>query len=124
MGRLLDFGLFRDLKRVIHLDSEIQDGTFQLGMTKLPLGSAPCYVRNRAGFLIAQGRLVADNVEGVLGGAIKSLIAGAAAAVASLIAAFQPDANLSTSEYLVAASAAIVVWVGTYQIPDPPSPDG
>ena len=65
---------------------------------------------------------IATNVEGVLGGAIKSLVAGGGAFVASLIAYYQPDSLLSTSEFLLAGSAAITVLVGTYEIPDPPPP--
>lgn len=65
---------------------------------------------------------LATNVSGVLGGAIKALVAGGSAFVASLIAAYQPDSIISTSEYLLAASAAITVLVGTYEIPDPPPP--
>jgi hypothetical protein len=65
---------------------------------------------------------IATNVDGVLGGAIKSLVAGGGAFVAALIAAYQPDSILSTSEFLLAASAAITVLVGTYELPDPPPP--
>jgi hypothetical protein len=56
----------------------------------------------------------------VYGGAIKSAVAGGAAFVASLISYYQPDNLLSTSEFLLAAAAAITVLVGTYEIPDPP----
>lgn len=63
---------------------------------------------------------IATNVVGVLGGAIKALTAGGGAAVASLIAGYTPDSLLSTAELLIAASAAITVLVGTYEIPDPP----
>ena len=63
---------------------------------------------------------LATNVPGVYGGAIKSLVAGGGAFVASLIAYYQPDSLLSTSEYLLAAAAATTVLVGTYEIPDPP----
>jgi hypothetical protein len=66
---------------------------------------------------------IATNVTGVLGGAIKALVAGGGAFVAALIAAYQPDSLLSTSEFLIAASAAITVLVGTYEIPDPPPPN-
>ena len=30
----LDFGLFRDLKRVVYLDAEVSNGTLQLGMAE------------------------------------------------------------------------------------------
>lgn len=65
---------------------------------------------------------IATNVAGVLGGAIKALVAGGGAFVAALIAYYQPDSLLSTSEFLLAGSAAITVLVGTYEIPDPPPP--
>ena len=52
---------------------------------------------------------IATNVPGVYGGAIKSLVAGGGAFVASLIAYYQPDSLLSTSEFLLAAAAAITV---------------
>ena len=35
--RRLDFGLLRDLQRVIDLDSEVSNGAFQLAMTKQEL---------------------------------------------------------------------------------------
>jgi hypothetical protein len=63
---------------------------------------------------------IATNVPGVYGGAIKSAVAGGSAFVASLIAYYQPDNLLSTSEFLLAAAAAITVLVGTYEVPDPP----
>lgn len=63
---------------------------------------------------------IATNVPGVYGGAIKSMVAGGSAFVASLIAYYQPDSLLDVSEYLLAAAAAITVLVGTYEVPDPP----
>ena len=65
---------------------------------------------------------IATNVESVFGGAIKAMVAGGSAFVASLIAAYQPDSMLNTAELLLALSAAITVLVGTYEIPDPPAP--
>lgn len=75
-----------------------------------------------AAAILGSGALtyIATNVPGVYGGAIKSLVAGASAFVASLIAAYQPDSLLSSSEFLLAAAAALTVLVGTYEIPDPP----
>jgi len=35
----LDFGLFRNLKRVINLDSKVSDGAFQLAMPQQELNS-------------------------------------------------------------------------------------
>lgn len=79
-----------------------------------------------AAAILGSGALtyIATNVPGVYGGAIKSLVAGGGAFVASLIAAYQPDNLLSTSEFLLAAAAAITVLVGTYEIPDPPPANG
>jgi hypothetical protein len=63
---------------------------------------------------------IVTNVPGVFGGAVKSIVAGASAAVASLISYYQPDSLLSTSEFLLAAAAGIAILAGTYEIPDPP----
>lgn len=65
---------------------------------------------------------IATNVSGVLGGAVKALVAGGSAGVASLIAAYQPDSVLTTAELLLAASAVITVLVGTYEVDDGPPP--
>ena len=75
-----------------------------------------------AAAILGSGALtyIATNVPGVYGGAIKSMVAGASAFVASLIAYYQPDSLLEVSEYLLAAAAAITVLVGTYEVPDPP----
>lgn len=77
-----------------------------------------------AGSVLGAGALVylADNIPGVFGGAIKALIAGGGTFVASLTAAYQADQVLSSADYLLAASAAIAVLVGTYQVDEGPPP--
>lgn len=77
-----------------------------------------------AAAVLGSGALVylGDNVPGVLGGAIKALVAGGSAFVASLIAGYAVDAHLSTGEWLVAASASIAILVGTYQVDEGPPP--
>ena len=82
-----------------------------------------------AGTVLGSGALVyiATNVPGVFGGAIKAFVGGGGALVASLIAAYQVDGVLSTSDLLLAASAGLTVLVGTYEVPDetpPPATTG
>lgn len=77
-----------------------------------------------AAVILGSGALtyIASNVPGVFGGAIKALVGGGGAAVASLIAGYTPDSILTTAEILLAASAAITVLVGTYETDDGPPP--
>lgn len=77
-----------------------------------------------AAAILGSGALtyIATNVPGVLGGAVKALAAGGSAFVASAIAGYTPDSILTVAELLLAASAAITVLVGTYEVDDGPPP--
>lgn len=77
-----------------------------------------------AATILGSGALVyiATNVPGVFGGAIKAVAGAGGALVASLIAGYSPDSILTTSEILVALSAAITLLVGTYEVDDGPPP--
>lgn len=76
------------------------------------------------GAIVGSGALVylGENVPGVLGGAIKALVAGGGAAVTLLATAYAGDAVISQGEYLTAAAGAIAVLVGTYQVDNGPPP--
>ena len=73
------------------------------------------------GTVLASGALVAfvDNVPGVYGGAIKSLIGAAGAFIAALVPAFD-DRVVSQLEFVTALSAFVAALALVYQIPDPP----
>lgn len=77
-----------------------------------------------AGAVLTSGALVAfvTNVPGVLGGAIKAIVASAAAFVASLTAAYQVDQLLNPQDYLAAASVALLLLAGTYETDEGPPP--
>lgn len=77
-----------------------------------------------AGAVLGSGALVAfvTNVPGVLGGAVKALLASAAAFVASLTAAYQVDGSLGPQDYLAAGSVALILLAGTYEADEGPPP--
>jgi len=77
------------------------------------------------GTVLASGALVAfvDNVPGVYGGAIKSLIGAAGAFIAALVPAFD-DRVVSQLELVTAVGAFFAALALVYQIPDPPPPTG
>jgi len=73
------------------------------------------------GAILASGALVAfvDNVPGVYGGAIKSLIGAAGAFIAALVPALD-DRQVSQLELVTAISAFVAALALVYQIPEPP----
>jgi len=64
----------------------------------------------------------AENVPGVLGGAIKAVLAGATAFLTALTAAYENDAVISQGEWLTAFGAALIALTAVYQLRNvPPS---
>jgi hypothetical protein len=76
------------------------------------------------GSILASGALVAfvDNVPGVYGGAIKSLIGAAGAFISALVPAFD-DRVVTQLELVTAIGAFVAALALVYQIPDPPPPN-
>jgi hypothetical protein len=74
------------------------------------------------GAVLASGALTAfvDNVPGVYGGAIKSLIGAAGAFIAALVPAFD-DRVVSQLELVTAIGAFFAALALVYQIPEPPT---
>jgi hypothetical protein len=64
----------------------------------------------------------AENVPGVLGGAIKALLAGSTALLTALSVAYENDHVISQGEWLTAFGAALVALTAVYQLRNvPPS---
>src|SRR6187549_3145538 len=74
------------------------------------------------GSILASGALVAfvDNVPGVYGGAIKSMIGAAGAFISALVPAFD-DRVVTQLELVTAIGAFVAALALVYQIPDPPT---
>ena len=77
-----------------------------------------------AATVLGSGALVAlvTNIPGVLGGAVKAIVAALAATVGSLIVAYTPDSIISQGELLTALAAGIAILAGTYEADDGPPP--
>ena len=77
-----------------------------------------------AATVLGSGALVAvvTNVPGVLGGAVKAIVAALGATVASLIVAYTPDSIISQGELLTALAAGIAILAGTYEQRDDAPP--
>jgi hypothetical protein len=76
-----------------------------------------------AGTILGSGGLVwlTQNVPGVLGGAIKSIVAFLSAGVASLVVALS-DNIITQGEWITAFSAAVVATGFVYQVANKPTP--
>lgn len=62
----------------------------------------------------------AENVTGVLGGAIKALLAGAGAFLTQLAVSYENDGVISQGEWLTAFSLALAALTAVYQLRNTP----